>query len=136
MLISTGLLKLRGAWAARPDQAFLSEELPVTLQTLFGDETIADSEDVKLVIADVAENGTVVPVKVTYDPPGIETVYIIAENNPVPLLASFEFAKGTLGDVSTRIKLAESGNVQAIVRANGKLYRASKHIEVTEGGCG
>ncbi len=136
MLVSTGLLKLREAWATRPDKAFQAEELPVTLQTLFGDETITDSEDVKLVIAEVAENGAVVPVKVTYDPPGIETVYLIAEKNPVPLLASFEFARGTLGEISTRIKLAESGKVQAIVRANGKLYRASQHIEVTEGGCG
>ncbi len=136
LLLASGMLKLRQAWAGRPDQAFLSETLDDAMQKLFGEAEIIDSDDVQLNIADIAENGSVVPVKVTYDPPGIESVYLLADKNPIPLLASFEFSQAAQGTVSTRIKLAETGAVLAIVKANGKLYRASKHIEVTEGGCG
>jgi sulfur-oxidizing protein SoxY len=38
--------------------------------------------------------------------------------------------------ISTRIKMGQTGNVIAVVKANGKLYSARKEVKVTIGGCG
>ena len=38
--------------------------------------------------------------------------------------------------VSTRIKLAETSNVRAVIKADGKFYTAAKEVKVTIGGCG
>ena len=36
----------------------------------------------------------------------------------------------------TRVKMGQSSNVYALVKADGKYYVASKEIKVTLGGCG
>ena len=38
--------------------------------------------------------------------------------------------------ISTRVKMAQTSNVYALVKADGKYYVASKEIKVTLGGCG
>ncbi|MEW5882257.1 MAG: thiosulfate oxidation carrier protein SoxY, partial [Pseudomonadota bacterium] len=38
--------------------------------------------------------------------------------------------------VSTRIKMGQTSNVYAVVKADGKFYVASKEVKVTLGGCG
>ncbi|WP_373280466.1 thiosulfate oxidation carrier protein SoxY [Methylogaea oryzae] len=38
--------------------------------------------------------------------------------------------------VSTRVKLAATGVVIAVVRAEGRLYSTRKTVKVTVGGCG
>jgi sulfur-oxidizing protein SoxY len=40
------------------------------------------------------------------------------------------------GSVGTRIKLAEQSDITVVVKANGKLYSATKFVKVTKGGCG
>ena len=43
---------------------------------------------------------------------------------------------GTDPSLSARIKMGQSSNVYALVKADGKYYVASKEIKVTLGGCG
>ena len=43
---------------------------------------------------------------------------------------------GTEPWVNTRVKMAQTSNVYALVKADGKYYVASKEIKVTLGGCG
>ena len=50
--------------------------------------------------------------------------------------AVFHLPKGTLGDVSTRLKMGKTGDVIAVVKAGGKLHSARKSVKVTIGGCG
>ena len=38
--------------------------------------------------------------------------------------------------VSTRIKMAKTGDIIAVVKADGKLHSATKEVKVTIGGCG
>ena len=42
----------------------------------------------------------------------------------------------TLPELQTRVKMAETSNVYAVVKADGKFYYAVKEIKVTLGGCG
>jgi sulfur-oxidizing protein SoxY len=68
--------------------------------------------------------------------PGTQQIYIFAEKNPTPLAAIFNFPEGTETMVQTRIKLGQSTDVVVIVKANDKLFTASKEVKVTLGGCG
>ena len=52
------------------------------------------------------------------------------------LAASFTLPEGTLADVQTRVKMGQTSDVYAVVKANGKFFIAKKEIKVTLGGCG
>ena len=129
------LLPLR-AFAARPQSAFESESVDDALTRLYGSAAVTESERIRIKAPDIAENGAVVPVSVKFDIPNAESVSIIAEHNPAPLAASFELSERSGGLVSTRIKMGKTSPVHAVVKAGGKLHRASREVKVTIGGCG
>ena len=63
-------------------------------------------------------------------------IAIMIEKNPNTLSATFEIPDGTDPFVTTRVKMGETSNVYALVKADGKYYHAVKEIKVTIGGCG
>lgn len=136
VMASAGLLTPGAVFAAWPKEAFAAKDIPGALNTLLGDNSISESGDIKIKAPDIAENGAVVPVSVTSTLADIESITIIAANNPAPLVASFNLGDDADGFVSTRIKMGKSGDVMAVVKAGGKLYSASKEVKVTIGGCG
>ena len=85
---------------------------------------------------DRAENGDVVPVSVAADFNDVQRITLVADKNPVPIIASFRLAPEVEGFVATRVKLAESCNVLAFVESGGKLYSGTKPVQVMIGGCG
>jgi sulfur-oxidizing protein SoxY len=102
----------------------------------FGGAAPAESKDVQLTGPDIAENGSVVPIGVKSSLPGTTMVAILVEKNPNIVAASFDIPEGTDADVSTRVKMGQSSNVYALVKASGKFYYAGKEVKVTLGGCG
>jgi len=66
----------------------------------------------------------------------VESISIVVPNNPRPLAATFEIPAGTLPDVSSRIKMGETSDVIAVVKTDAGVYRVSKEVKVTIGGCG
>ena len=85
---------------------------------------------------DIAENGAVVPVGITSNIPKTESIAILIEKNPNMLAAVFDIPQGTEPSVSTRVKMAQTSNVYALVKADGRYHVTSKEIKVTLGGCG
>ncbi len=85
---------------------------------------------------DIAENGAVVPVTVASAIPNTQSIAILVEKNPNMLIAVFDIPAGTEPSVTTRIKMAQTSNVYALVKAGGKFAMTSKEIKVTLGGCG
>lgn len=96
----------------------------------------AENKAIQITAPDIAENGLVVPVGVTSNIPKTESIAILIEKNPNLLSAVFNIPSGTDPFVSTRVKLAESTDVYALVRADGKYFFTKKEIKVTLGGCG
>ena len=129
------LLPLR-ALAARPGSAFDATTADDALSELYGTSATIESENIRIKAPDIAENGAIVPVTVKFDIANAESVSIIAEHNPAPLTATFELSEHSGGLVSTRIKMSETSPVHAVVKAGGKVYRATKEVKVTIGGCG
>lgn len=134
--VGTGLLTPRAVLAAWPKSAFTAEQLDNALKELLGTSTYEASDRVKLKAPDIAENGAVVPVTVEADVEGIDSISIIATGNQTPLVASFNLGAGALGFVSTRIKMAKTATVIALVKAKDQVMSASKEVKVTIGGCG
>jgi len=52
------------------------------------------------------------------------------------LAALFFVPAGTEPFVTTRIKMGQTSNVYALVKADGKWLMSSKEVKVTLGGCG
>jgi sulfur-oxidizing protein SoxY len=94
------------------------------------------SADISLDVPDFVENGAMVPVEVTSRLAGAQDIYIISESNPFPLVARFSLPEGTEAFVATRIKVASSCNIYALVHSNGQFLSAMKATTVTVGGCG
>jgi len=116
--------------------AFESHSLDDTVKAL-GDSAPAQSKDIVFVATpDIAENGAVVPIGITSNIPKTESIAILIEKNPNMLSAVFDIPAGTDPALSTRVKMAQTSNVYALVKADGKYYVASKEIKVTLGGCG
>ncbi len=137
MLVSAGLIKPGDAFAQEWNKnAFEAKNLNDTVKAL-GGAAATESKDISFVNApDIAENGAVVPVGVQSKIPKTEMVAILVEKNPNSLAAMFTIPDGTEAVVSTRVKMGQTSNVHAVVKADGKFYFATKEIKVTLGGCG
>jgi sulfur-oxidizing protein SoxY len=116
--------------------AFDAKTLDETMKALGGGAPAQNKDIVFVSTPDIAENGAVVPIGVASAIPKTESVAILIEKNPNMLAASFDLPAGTDPSVSTRVKMAQTSNVYALVKADGKYYVASKEIKVTLGGCG
>ena len=133
---ATGLLKPGSAWAAPWNKtAFESKAAADTIKGL-GAAELVESKNITITAPDIAENGAIVPVAVTSKIPNTQSISIVAEKNPFPLAASFDISAGGEAYVSTRLKMGQTSNVRAIVKADGKFYTAIKEVKVTVGGCG
>jgi sulfur-oxidizing protein SoxY len=136
MAVSAGLLTPRMVLAAWPKSAFEAKTVDDAVNGLFGSSTLSGSDQIKIKAPDIAENGAVVPISVTTDIAGVESISVIVEKNASPLTASFVLGTGTEGYVSTRIKMGKTSSVIAVVKAGDKLLSAGKEVKVTIGGCG
>jgi sulfur-oxidizing protein SoxY len=130
--LSIGAAILPSAVMAERSAAFQNESLDDALSNLF-EGTAAESDKITIEAPHIAENGRVVPIKVIADLPKVESITILSEKNPRPLVAKFNFPGNAKGWLKTRIKMGGSGNVIVVVKADGKLYRASRKIRVTRG---
>lgn len=119
-------------WNAPAFQATKLQEAMAAMQ--ISDLTI--SSDIQIIAPDKAENGAVVQIEITSRIPNTESIAIFVENNPTALIANFVFSEGADGFVVTRIKMAETSDVQAVIKSNNRYYSAKKRVEVLENGCG
>ena len=97
---------------------------------------LASSADIALRVPPLAENGAFVPVTVSSALAGTQEISIVVATNPNPMVVRFTIPDGTEPFVSTRVKVASSGRVYALVKADEKLYATFADTQVTVGGCG
>ncbi len=133
-LLAGGLFKPGAAAAADEALAFGATSMQEALSALGGIPAVGS--EIVLTAPDAAENGAVVPVAVACSLPGVREMFIVIESNPNPLVVRFSIPEGTEPYIATRVKMAETGNVYAVVKAGGRLYAACKQTQVTVGGCG
>ena len=132
-LVALGIVTAQQAHAAgRP--GFEARTLQDALRAIGG--AAATSDQISIVSPDIAENGAVVPVTVISRLPKTTEMFVLVERNPLPMTAAFIIPEGTEAEIQTRLRMGESSNIMAIVRADGRLFSAVKETKVTLGGCG
>lgn len=134
-LAGSVLLPLKALAAQWNAKAFDETRFVDALNSV-GAVDLIESDQIELKTPEIAENGAIVPMQVTSSIPGTEKVYVFAEKNPQPLVATFTFLKGVQPFFATRIKMGESAKVHVVVLAAGKHYTVSRDVTVTIGGCG
>jgi len=137
LLGGAGLLAPGAAQAQTWNKAaFDTHNLAETMKALGGGDPVQSKDIVFFQTPDIAENGAVVPVGVSSNIPKTESIAILIEKNPNMLAATFDIPAGTDPSISTRVKMGQSSNIVALVKADGKYYVAAKEVKVTLGGCG
>jgi sulfur-oxidizing protein SoxY len=131
-LLGSGEALAQAAWNKA---AFDTKNLNDTVKAL-GGSGATESKDIVITSPDIAENGAVVPFSIASKLPKTESLALLVEKNPNMLAASFTIPDGTEPSVTTRVKMGQTSDVYALVKADGKFYVAKKEIKVTLGGCG
>jgi sulfur-oxidizing protein SoxY len=124
------------AWA-RPEAAFVATGINEALAGLGGTPTVHSA--IQFTTPDIAENGAVVPIRIEVDSaalPNVSKVSVLVEMNPNPMAAVFDIAPDTEVYIETRVKVAQTCHLYAVVEADGELYMQARETKVTLGGCG
>jgi len=100
----------------------------------YGD--VKQSTEIAFKGPDIAENGAVVPVEIESRLPGTRVISILVEKNPHVMSASFTIPEGTEPFISTRVKVAESSLIHALVKTDAGAFYTTRLVKVTLGGCG
>jgi len=137
LAVAAGVFKPGSAWAQTWNKAaFETKNVADTVKAMGGTSGAVESKDVVISSPDIAENGAVVPFTISSRLPKTESIALLVEKNPNALAASFDIPAGTEAGVTTRVKMGQTSNVTALVKADGKFYYTTKEVKVTIGGCG
>jgi sulfur-oxidizing protein SoxY len=137
-LVAAGVLTpgaARAQQAAWNKTAFEAKSLADAVKA-FGGTASETSGAIGITAPDIAENGAVVQIGVASKLPNTQAIAILVEKNPNIVAASFTLPAGTEPSVTTRVKMGQTSNVLAVVKADNKFYVATKEVKVTLGGCG
>lgn len=118
------------------EKAFKAKQLKQALDSKYGQQPIVDSSDILLKAPTIAENGAVVPIRVSTNITNTNNISLFVKDNPTPLIASLNFGETSIPEIQIRIRMAKTSEVIAIVEADGKLYQTKQLVKVTIGGCG
>ena len=135
-LILSGLLKPLSALAKWNQAAFDATDYNTAINRYFPEQPFEETDLITISVNPVIENGAVVPVKIKTDIANAESITILVEKNPTPLIANFDLFPACLGFVSTRIKMEQPSNIIVVVKSGDKLFTTKTFVEVHEGGCG
>ena len=133
---STAVLMPQRAIGAYSKAAFEAKDVDSALKASLGGSAHTPSDQVTLKAPAIAENGAVVPITVESDMANVTGISIVVAANASPLTSTYALPPGSDAFIATRIKMAKTSDVLAVVKADGKLYSASQEVKVTIGGCG
>ena len=131
--LGAAALPAAGTTAADGGNAFAAKSFAEAIGALGA--TPSPSSLIALGAPALAEDGAFVPVTVTSALPGTREILLLVDGNPQPVAARFAIPEGTQPFVATRIRMAGSSTVYAVVRNDEGLFAASRAVAVTTGGC-
>ena len=131
---AAGLLP-RLLWAAESRPAFTATTIADALKALDASHP-QESTAIAFKAPDIAENGAVVPLEIESKLPNTRMIAILVDKNPHVMSSSFTIADGTEPFIATRVKVAESALIHAVVKTDTGAFYTTKLVKVTLGGCG
>ena len=142
--LSLGALALAGAslpstlsavdFRAEKPKTWEAHTIDNAVQAMFGSSKTIE-KNVKIKIPKVAANGGAVPVDFSTKIPA-KTIAVFQDSNPEAAVCAYTVGKHDITEYSIKIKMAKSGTIKIVVLGtDGKLYSATKSLEVALGGC-
>src|SRR5260370_4164535 len=104
--------------------AFSTKSFADTVKALGGGGS-TESGDIQITAPDIAENGAVVPISIESRLAKTQAIAIMIEKNPNTLSANFEIPAGPDPFLTTRVKMGETSNGYALVKADREYYYAA-----------
>lgn len=99
-------------------------------------------EGIRLELAQLADNGHLVPLRVVVDSPMTEAehvrqIILLSQRNPVTRMATFHLGPWSgRGEIATHVRLAGTQTVVALARmSSGEVRWAQAEVIVTESAC-
>ncbi len=135
LAMAAGIFKPSVARAEWNKEAFSTRSFADAVKAMGGSQPV-ESKEIAINSPDIAENGAVVPFTVSSSLPNTQSISLLIEKNPNILAAEFQIPQGTDPWINTRVKMAETSRVIALVKADGKYYYTATEVKVTLGGCG
>lgn len=99
-------------------------------------KSVIDTDKIEIKLPKIAEKDIAVPITITSSLENIQTISILVEKNPVPLVAKFNLSPELEAFVAARLKMAETSNVIVLVETHDVIYHAKEQVKVMLGGCG
>jgi sulfur-oxidizing protein SoxY len=135
-LTATGLLIPRSVMAAWPKEAFAAAGVSEALELLLGSSRTRKNKDIGIRITPHADSaGSEISVEVKTGIPGVESISVLVADSPTPLAASFRLGPDSESHISTRLKIAKSGDIIVVIKTQQHLYSASKKVNLVGCGC-
>lgn len=128
-----GLGARQAAAAEWPREAFGAGSALESMAALYGTRTAIESDEIELNAPVQVEDGALVPIVVSTRLADVESMAVIVDRNPQPLVSRFT-PDGVEPFFGLQLKLRETSEVRCVVRAGGALYMKSRLVRVTVGG--
>lgn len=138
LVAASGLTMPRLLLAHWPNDAFTAETLEDAILTALGEAEEVDDTVIQFTIGSpptYAVNGASVPVEINSSLDNVQRVVLLVEKNPNPLALMLEPTAAVSFPFKTMLKVAEDSEIIAMIRADDKLYRTSRYVEIDIGGC-
>ena len=118
----------KSAW---PKEAFNASTIKEALLKLTGGNTVTSSPDKIMIKAPMIAEDGIAHITIQSQLPRTESISIFIPNNASPLVANFMLNQKVTNTITTRIKIENSGEIIAIVRANNRLYSTTRKLRTT-----
>jgi sulfur-oxidizing protein SoxY len=109
-------------------------------KAIVGNKKAKSNDNLKFSAPEIAENGKVVPIKITLkgvDSSKVKSMHVISENQNPRTIDVYFTKHNKEAFVATRMKMGKTTNLTAIViMKNGTVYKADRRTKITIGGCG
>jgi sulfur-oxidizing protein SoxY len=137
--VASGVAGASGGWC--PEAHATPADMQAAIAAFSRGQTL-QLGGVRLLVPELVENGNSVPVGVSVDSPMTERdhvrrIALFSEKNPQTQIAVFHLGpRSGRADVSTRIRLADSQRLVAIVEmADGRFFQTAVEVIVTLAAC-
>lgn len=119
------------------DDPFGSMAWPGLRRSLAGEQPVAFHGGIVVSAPAVAEDASQVAVMITADAiESAQRIWLLADRNPMPLVADLRLGPGLLPRLGLRIRLEESTAVRALVHTrDGQWYAGGAWVDTAGGGC-
>lgn len=130
----SGIFLPGAALAQYPTRAFLAKETPEALREIFGTADIGDGDRIEIEAPPIAIDAKMVPVRIRSGYDNTESISLVVAGNESPFTAHFKLYDSQ-NFVSTRIRMADTGELLVVVKADGVLHTGRRTVRVGRNEC-